>query len=419
MNHEDTQSRGPDFLVREYSRTQRQDLKDEVIRTCRPIVERAARRFRGIEPHEDLVQVGCIGLLNALEKFDPDAGVKFSTYASHLIVGEIRHYLRDRSQTIRHPAWMQEMRQKVTWASASLQAQLGREPSVEEIAGTAGISNSQVIDVFSAMGTQKVTSLDAAIDDSDGDGEATQFAVCSSRSEHEDSESRMVLGQAIGKLRDLEQQVLLRYHFDSLNQTDIAKELGISGNYVSHILRQSHTKLRAILEGVQRRELAGIAASEEDNTILDPNTGLYSRQYFASRLAEEVHRTKSGGHKVAVILVQFQGLRGAARFYGSQTASDFIRSSADLTRDTLRSLDIVCRADLDMIGAILPLTGESCSIALARLEDRFADWLGTTSAGDSGIFPAYGSAWAPEKGVTAEDLVRSAQPVEEITERAA
>ena len=419
MKHNDEQSSGPDSLVREYSRTQRQDLKDEVIRTYRPIVERAARRFRGVEPHEDLVQVGCIGLLNALEKFDPDAGVKFNTYASHLVVGEIRHYLRDRGQTIRHPAWMQEMRQKVTWASASLQAQLGRHPSVDEIAATAGITSSQVCDVFAAMETQKVTSIDATIDDGEGDGDSAQFAVCSGRSDHEDSESRMVLGQAIGKLRDLEQQVLLKYHFDSLNQTDIAKELGISGNYVSHILRQSHTKLRAILEGVQRRELAGIAAEGEDNTILDPNTGLYSRQYFASRLAEEVHRTKSGGHPVSVILIQFEGLKKAARFYGSQTASDFIQSSADLTRSTLRSLDIICRADVDTIGAILPLTGESCSIALARLEDQFQTWLGTTSAGDSGILPIYGSAWAPQMGVSAEDLVRAARPVEETIERAA
>src|SRR5690242_5127706 len=105
--HED-----PEFLVHRYLETKREDLKDLIMVQYANTVERIARRFAGIEPIEDLTQVGFIGLLNALTKFDPAAGVRFNTYATYLVAGEIKHYLRDRSQTIRQPAWLQELRQK-------------------------------------------------------------------------------------------------------------------------------------------------------------------------------------------------------------------------------------------------------------------------------------------------------------------
>src|SRR5688572_32893595 len=97
----------PEELVARYIDRPRPELKDLIMVQYTGLVERLARRFSGIEPHQDLVQVGFIGLLNALSKFDPAAGVKFTTYATHLITGEIKHYLRDRSQTIRQPAWLQ------------------------------------------------------------------------------------------------------------------------------------------------------------------------------------------------------------------------------------------------------------------------------------------------------------------------
>src|ERR1700722_2656149 len=101
----------PESLVLRYLENPREDLKDLIIMQYAPMVERIARRFAGLEPIEDLVQVGFVGLLNALTKFDREAGVRFNTYSTYLVAGEIKHYLRDRSQTIRQPAWLQELRQ--------------------------------------------------------------------------------------------------------------------------------------------------------------------------------------------------------------------------------------------------------------------------------------------------------------------
>src|SRR5437763_5620301 len=127
-------------LVLRYLKNPTPDLKDLIMVQYASMVERIARKFAGIEPFEDLVQVGFIGLLNALTKFDPDAGVRFNTYSTYLVAGEIKHYLRDRSQTIRHPAWLQELRHRVNRAANMLQQTLGRNPSEQEIAEHLGVS---------------------------------------------------------------------------------------------------------------------------------------------------------------------------------------------------------------------------------------------------------------------------------------
>src|SRR4051794_21604129 len=152
----------PESLVQRYLERPREDLKDLIIMQYAPMVERIARRFSGIEPYEDLVQVGFIGLLNALSKFDMEAGVRFNTYATYLVAGEIKHYLRDRSQTIRHPAWLQELRHKVNRAANVLQQTHGRQPTEREIADEIGVSESAVHEVFQTQEMLRVASLDQA-----------------------------------------------------------------------------------------------------------------------------------------------------------------------------------------------------------------------------------------------------------------
>jgi RNA polymerase sigma-B factor len=198
-------------------------------------VERTARKFSGVEAYDDLVSVGYIGLLNALTKFDPSAGVRFNTYATYLVAGEIKHYLRDRSQTIRQPAWLQELRTKVTRASASLQQSLGRTPTEREIAEEVGVSEASVREVIQTQEMLKVGSLDQpAPGDDEGSSEAEKLDAADFCPEQLSMEDRLLLETAMRQLRDLERQVLVLFHFDSLNQTEIANRLGISCNYVSH-----------------------------------------------------------------------------------------------------------------------------------------------------------------------------------------
>src|SRR5450755_1439850 len=146
-------------LVLRYLKDPRSDLKDLVMVQYAGMVERIARRFCGIEPFEDLVQVGFIGLLNALTKFDPAAGVRFNTYSTYLVAGEIKHYLRDRTQTIRHPAWLQELRHKVIRAQNLLQQEHARVPTEREIAEHLGISETAIREVFQTQDMLKVASL--------------------------------------------------------------------------------------------------------------------------------------------------------------------------------------------------------------------------------------------------------------------
>src|SRR5579871_4836488 len=231
-------------LVLRYLKEPRADLKDLVMVQYAGMVERIARRFCGIEPFEDLVQVGFIGLLNALSKFDPNAGVRFNTYATYLVAGEIKHYLRDRSQTIRQPAWLQELRQKITKTQSMLQGQYGRIPTNREIAEELGVSEVCVQEVFQANELLKVGSLDAAIQgDDDGTTEVERLDAADFCPEQLGVEDRLLLEHAMKELRDLERQVLVLFHFEAMNQTEIANHLNISCNYVSHILRQSLSKL--------------------------------------------------------------------------------------------------------------------------------------------------------------------------------
>lgn len=155
----------PEGIVFRYLENPRPDLKDLILVQYAPMVERVARKFAGIEPLDDLVQVGFIGLLNALSKFDPEAGVRFNTYATYLVAGEIKHYLRDKAQTIRQPAWLQELRHKVNRATAVLQSELGREPSEAEIASYLDVAEHTVHEVFQTSEMIRVGSLDSLTGD--------------------------------------------------------------------------------------------------------------------------------------------------------------------------------------------------------------------------------------------------------------
>ena len=110
-----------DALIREYRQTEDATVRDRLIAKHLYLVQTAARKFAGLgESHEDLLQEGAMGLVNAVDLYDPDRGVQFSTYATHLVEGQIRHYLRDRGKLIKQPAWVQELTTKIVKASDAL-----------------------------------------------------------------------------------------------------------------------------------------------------------------------------------------------------------------------------------------------------------------------------------------------------------
>lgn len=400
-----------------YLKEPRPDLKDLILVQYSGLVERIARRFTGVESYDDLVQVGFIGLLNALSKYDPSEGVKFNTYANYLIAGEIKHHLRDRAMTIRHPAWLQEMRQKVVRSAAMLQQEFGRPPTEREIADSLEISESSVQEVFQTQDMMRVGSLDQpAPGDDSAEGERLDASfACPDQVSVED---RLVLEQAMKQLRELEREVLVLFHFEAMNQTEIAAKLGISCNYVSHILRQSLAKLRKILTLEEEKDrILRRQARELDYDVIDAETGAYTEAFLKARLQEEIHRAVAQESQAAVVLVKFTGLDGLAKFYGEQSVKDFMTDAADFFRANTRRLDMVCRYGKHGFALIFPETGHKVGIVQRLLLQRAVEWIGARFAGRSGFGLEIGAAVAPEDGKTYEKIMAAAKPYPEAQVR--
>lgn len=397
-------------LVMRYLKNPRPDLKDLILVQYSGLVERIARRFAGVESFEDLVQVGYIGLLNALSKYDASEGVKFNTYANYLIAGEIKHYLRDRAMTIRHPAWLQELRQRVVKAAALLQQELGRTPTEREIADSIDVSEAAVKEVYQTQEMMKVGSLDQALpgeENSDTERPELSFS-CPDQLSVED---RLVLEQAMKQLRELEREVLVLFHFEALNQSEIADKLGISCNYVSHILRQSLSKLRKILTVESEKDrILRRQSFELDYDVVDAETGTYTEAFFRSRMQEELHRANAEGTQVALVLFRFSGLDGLAKFYGEQSVKDFLSDAADFLRANTRRLDMVCRYGKSGFALVFPETGHKLGIVRRLLLKRAVEWMQGRYNERSGIGLELGAAVAPEDGKTLEEILKAAAP---------
>lgn len=363
-----------ELLIQRYVDRPSEELKDAVLEQYKGMVERLARRFSGVEPFEDLVQVGFIGLLNALGKFDPSAGVRFNTYATHLVAGEIKHYLRDKSQVIRHPAWLQELRHKINRTSVRLQASLQRIPTNGEIARECGVHEQVVEEVLASADLLKVASFDATLPGDEESNELENFA--STCNEQLGVEERVVLEHAMSQLRDLEREVVMRFHFDAMSQTEIAKELNISCNYVSHILRQSLSKLRRILanEEVSDRKLKK-QLNLSDDDLVHPLIGAYTEAYATQRLSEEVHRAKSNETDLGLVLVRLTGLESLSSFYGKDAVTDLLADTAEFLRNQVRRLDVVACHGRDGFVVLLPYTGVTTAVVAERLRQKVAPWL--------------------------------------------
>jgi RNA polymerase sigma-B factor len=404
--------RDPEDLVARYLQDPRPDLKDLIMVEYAPLVERVARKFSGLEPFEDLVQVGFIGLLNALTKYDPEAGVRFNTYATYLVAGEIKHYLRDRSQTIRHPAWLQELRHKVNRASAILQQSLGRVATNREIADYLNVSEASVDDVYDTQDMIRVASLDSTPQtDDEGDADVERLDSTDFCPEQLSVEDRVVLEDAMKQLRDLERLVLVHFHFDAMNQTEIAAKLGISCNYVSHILRQSLAKLRKILAGEERKDnMLRRQAASISNDVIDDMTGAYTETYFRGRLQEELHRASSEQGVVALVMIDFKGLPNLRAFYGDGSVVDFMADASEFFKSQVRRLDIVCRYGDSGFAIILPATGAGVSVVRQRLVQRVTNWISIRNGMNSAISVEIGHAAYPEDGRTALTIMKQAEP---------
>ncbi|MGH3414286.1 MAG: RNA polymerase sigma factor SigF [Marmoricola sp.] len=212
--------------------------RDELVRLHLPLVEHCAHRFgnRG-EPHEDLVQVGTIGLLKAIDRFDAERGLEFSTYATPTIVGEIKRHFRDRGWAVRVPRRLQELRQAITTAGDDLAQELGRSPTPREISRRLDIGIEEVVEGLESANAYATISLDAG-DSTDGTGSVLDTLGESDRSlEH--VEVRESVRPLLEALPPREKQILLLRFFKGMTQSQIAEEIGVSQMHVSRLLNRT------------------------------------------------------------------------------------------------------------------------------------------------------------------------------------
>ena len=213
------------------------------------LVEFLARRFRNRgEPLEDLVQVGTIGLLKAIERFDLDREVEFSTYATPTIVGELKRHFRDKGWAVRVPRRLQELHLELTKVVGHLGQDLGRSPTVAEIAQTMGTTEETVLEGLEIAQAYNFTSLDAPLDTDEGG--TTSFAdQLGEDDEHlENLEYRASLAPEMAKLPERERRILYLRFFKGLTQSEIADKLDISQMHVSRLLNRTLANLRHALE---------------------------------------------------------------------------------------------------------------------------------------------------------------------------
>ena len=247
---------------------EREPLRDHLVVSHLPLVEHCARNFASSgEPLEDLIQEGTIGLIKAVDRFDPAQGVRFSTYSYHLISGEIRHYLRDLSKMIHEPGWHAQLRGQVTRATEQLTQQLSRAPQAAEIATSLGVQPQIIAKVLESHTTLSVSSLENESDDGARD-EIARLDQCDGEAPlSQRVEEEMMLSQALPQLRELEERAVRLFFYREYSKTEIARELGISVNYAAYLIKRGVANLRAILEQDVPLEAAALPASESAQTV--------------------------------------------------------------------------------------------------------------------------------------------------------
>ena len=212
------------------------------------LVEFLARRFRNRgEPLEDLVQVGTIGLLKAIDRFDLEREVEFSTYATPTIVGELKRHFRDKGWAVRVPRRLQELHLELTKIIGSLGQELGRSPTVAEIAEHSGISEEDVLEGLEIAQAYNFTSLDAPIDSDDSDSSTFAEQMGSEDEQLENLEYRAALAPEMAKLPERERRILFLRFYRGMTQSEIADRLGISQMHVSRLLNRTLIRLREAL----------------------------------------------------------------------------------------------------------------------------------------------------------------------------
>lgn len=226
-----------------------QRQRDKIVERCLPLADHIARRFEGRgEPRDDLVQVARVGLVNAVVRFDVEAGSDFVSFAVPTIMGEVRRHFRDNSWSVKVPRRLKELHLRLGAATADLSQKLGRAPTATELAAELGMDRDEVVEGLVAGSSYNTLSIDSGGGSDEDEARAiadTLGDVDTGLDRIEDQESLRPLLEA---LPERERTVLVLRFFESMTQTQIAERVGISQMHVSRLLAKSLARLRDQLQ---------------------------------------------------------------------------------------------------------------------------------------------------------------------------
>src|SRR5215203_2889040 len=234
-------------LLRRYHEQGDVAARQQLIEQYMSLVRSLARRYsyRG-EQLEDLVQIGAIGLIKAIDRFDLDRGVELTTYATPNIIGEIKRHFRDKGWSVRVPRGLQELNVQLSRLIEQLTVQLGRSPTIPELAKAAGVEEEEVLEALESGRAYSSLSLSTGGGGGDDDDELDPLeSLGEEEHEYQVSEDRVVLEPGFKVLDERERMILHLRFFKGLTQSQIAQQIGISQMHVSRLIRRSLEKIRA------------------------------------------------------------------------------------------------------------------------------------------------------------------------------
>jgi RNA polymerase sigma-B factor len=229
-----------------------QGARERVIQEQLPLAEFLARKFSGRgEPVDDLVQVASVGLIKAVDRFDVDRQIEFSTYATPNILGEIKRYFRDKGWAMRVPRGLQELRQSAKEVIRDETVKTGRSPSLQELAETLDADVEGVAEALTLGRAYNTASLNAPVSHDEPDGDTIMDLQADDYAPIDGLEEKILLQEAIGGLKDQQQQILKLRFNEGKTQTEIADHIGVSQMHVSRLLRRALEDLRRELDEME------------------------------------------------------------------------------------------------------------------------------------------------------------------------
>ncbi len=257
-------------LLTRYHKMGDQAAREKVIQEQLPLAEFLARKFAGRgEPVDDLVQVASVGLIKAVDRFDVDRRIEFSTYATPNILGEIKRYFRDKGWAMRVPRGLQELRQSAKEAIRDQTVKNGRSPTIRELSVVLEADEERVAEALTLGRAYNTASLDAPVSPDEREGDTIMDLQADGDSPIEGLEDKILLQRAVDGLREQQQQILKLRFNEGKTQTEIADRIGVSQMHVSRLLRRALQDLRAELTEMENGHL---------NTTTTTSDGAHAEQ---------------------------------------------------------------------------------------------------------------------------------------------